>query len=106
MRIALPLLCLALVSCASVRDMDRGYLSQFAMTGPGQWEMTASAAARGAHSEENEAKRRGWINDYIQANGCSTYEVTERRVTKAPPQRAMLGIKTDGDTIYYAGTCQ
>jgi len=106
MRITLPLLLIALTSCASVRDMNRGLLSQFTMTGPGQWEMIANAAGRGAQTEEGEATRLGWIRDYTQANGCSSYEITERRLTKAPPQRSMLGIKASGDTIRYTGTCR
>lgn len=106
MRITLTLLLLTLTACASVRDMDRGLLSQFTMTGPGQWEMTANAAGRGAQTDEGEATRLGWIRDYTQANGCSAYEITERRLTKAPPQRAMLGIKTSGDAIHYTGTCR
>src|SRR5690606_21029292 len=106
MRKALPLLILPLTRCASARHMDRRLLSQCTSTGPRPWEMTANAAGRGAQTDEGEATRLGWIRDYTQANGCNAYEITERRLTKAPPQRSMLGIKTDGDTIRYSGTCR
>lgn len=108
MRITLPLLCLVLASCSSIRTFDRDLMTRFAMSGPGQWEMTTTTAANyPIESEKHEAIRLGWIDDHIRANGCSSFEVTERLVTRAPTDNKLrTGGSTNVGTIRYTGTCR
>jgi len=107
-RLLIAVACLAISGCSTLRTMDRDLITRFSMTGPGHWEMTAGTAANyPIDSEKHEAIRLGWIEDYIRANGCTTFEVHERVVTRAPTDNVgRVGFSKNVGSIRYTGTCK
>lgn len=103
---ALLLACVA--GCATVHKMDRQMLTQFQMVEPGQWTMSAGTAANyPVDSEKAESIRLGWIDQYIRANGCTTFKVESRGWTKTPTDNFMVtGASDNVGRLYYKGTCQ
>lgn len=83
-------------------------MTQFQLVEPGVWTMSAGTAANyPPESEKAESIRMGWIDQYVRANGCTTFEVESRSWTKTPTDNFLVtGPSESVGRVYYKGTCR
>lgn len=95
---------LVVSGCAT---LDRSSVSRFEMVTDTSWKMWARTASNYApDSERAEAIRMSWIQKYVEANGCKTYQIVDRRWTKEPTDNFMQsGFSSSVGELAYTGTC-
>lgn len=99
------LLAVLLSGCAT---LDRSSESRFEMVSDTSWRMWARTASNYApDSERAEAIRMDWIQTYVEANGCRSFQVVDRRWTKEPTDSFMrTGLSSSVGALTYTGTCE